>query len=382
MTMAAATSLIGFVMKPLNEQYGWSRAEITSGFLIVSLCWLVLAPVAGAAIGRWGVRRVAVATLMATAAGFGAIGLSGPSLWSWFGAWLWFGIATAAGPTVWMTAVSRRFDKHRGTAISVAKCGSALAFAAWPPIVGPVITHFGWQAVYWLLALVTLVIVAPLNLIALRENPTETHAAVEEKPATRLTGFLLSEALRRRQFWQIAGGMFSLNCAVAPLMIHLFPMMMENGVASSTGTWIVTCFGPAMIFGTLISGYLMDRLPAYRVMAAASTLPAITYAVLGLSISDASAYALGAVALGIATGFVSTGLPYLVGRYFGLRDYQSIYALLVAVQSVIFGIAPVAAGYIADAHGGYAPLYMFLPAVLAVAILLLVTLGRPAPFKD
>ena len=61
------TPILGLFMGPLHEEFGWSRAEITLGMSITGVLGLVLAPLVGIAVDRYGSRRLVLPGLLLTA---------------------------------------------------------------------------------------------------------------------------------------------------------------------------------------------------------------------------------------------------------------------------------------------------------------------------
>jgi MFS family permease len=61
--------LLGVFMQPLEREFGWSRAEISSGMTIASVVSVFSAPLMGYVIDRVGARRIAIlgVTLFCTA---------------------------------------------------------------------------------------------------------------------------------------------------------------------------------------------------------------------------------------------------------------------------------------------------------------------------
>ena len=378
MTVGAASSITGLVMKPLEVEFGWSRAEITGSILIVSLCAFVMAPIAGSAIRRYGSRAVALASFFTTALGFILIGMSGPSIWTWFAAWTVFGLMSAAlGPIVWTSAVSNLFDRSRGMALSVALSGGGLAYAVWPPLVAPLLSNFGWRGAYFALAAIALAVMLPLNWFALRDRRpvtpqgTSTHA----QALGDVWGMTLHEALRGTRFWRLVVALILMAGINGSLVIHFFPILSERNIPAQEAAFLTACIGPAMIGGRLATGYLIDRLFAPAVAAVATALPIVTSLVL-LSATTSATAALAAVTVGVSTGSAGCTIAFLVGKYFGLRHYASIFGVLIATYGLGFGFFPVVTGHFFDVSGTYTPLLgAFMVGVVPAAVLI-GSLGR------
>ena len=100
MALAAMLSVIfGIVLEPIESEMGWSRAQISSGPLIVSLMGLVFAAPAGHLIDRFGPWRCGI--LVVTFSLLAAITIgTADSLLHWRAGWALFGIPAAFTSTV------------------------------------------------------------------------------------------------------------------------------------------------------------------------------------------------------------------------------------------------------------------------------------------
>src|SRR5690606_10579395 len=83
---------IGAMIRPLEEAYGWSRGEIAFGLTLIT----VISPGVNLFIGymadRIGARRVAIVGIILFGIIFSAMGLAGPSIWSWYAICVLFGL--------------------------------------------------------------------------------------------------------------------------------------------------------------------------------------------------------------------------------------------------------------------------------------------------
>src|SRR5690348_3732263 len=71
-------------IEPLEQEFHWKRAEISFGYTIFALTAFLCGPLIGAAIDRWGARRVGVPGLLLSGLAFAALGLTGSSLVQWY----------------------------------------------------------------------------------------------------------------------------------------------------------------------------------------------------------------------------------------------------------------------------------------------------------
>ena len=392
MTLMTATSaVLGAVMAPIIAETGWPRTVLAAQVFIMSLFNLVLAPVAGKIVARFGVRRYAIASILAAMPGLLLITQAGDSPWTWYAVWIVFGIINVGiGPLIWSTAVATLFDKSRGLALAIVLSGGGIAFLIFPPFAVAVESHFGWRGVYVAIALLFLVIQLPLTLLWFKSSPdlaSITPAAsgggqargAEAPPA--LPGYSLSEALRSRQFWQMGVVCMLVAVVEGAMMIHLFPILNEGGLDKASAAAVASLMGLAMIVGRVGTGALLDRFPGIIVFAASIgiILLSVLFA-MGFHGGEASG-AIISLLLGFGAGGTTNAFAYLTSRYFGLAAYASIFGLMMGLFGIAYGVAPIMAGQVRDQLGAYHPLFTAFAAVLVAAILLILTLGRAPQAK-
>ena len=78
---------LGVLMPYLSRAFGWRRAELSASVMIVCIGLLLLGPVFGNLVDRLGPRRIAIAGVILYSVALSGVGLSGPTIWSWYLAW-------------------------------------------------------------------------------------------------------------------------------------------------------------------------------------------------------------------------------------------------------------------------------------------------------
>ena len=194
----------------LIREFGWSKAE----FALVSALPLVTAfvtPLAGRFTDRFGARLAAAIGFTAISLGFFAMSAMDGSLVEFFAIWLAqhvFGVMTTS--LVFTRVIVQRFDNARGSALSALMMGPPLSGAIVAPILGWIISDYGWRAGFLSLAVVSgvggLICIAFMGRRAKKGQPGETRSP-------KLTGAELKAIFRHPTFLLIVGGMFLINIA-------------------------------------------------------------------------------------------------------------------------------------------------------------------------
>jgi MFS family permease len=118
---------MGIFIAPLEHEFGWTRAEISSGLLMNSIVGIAFSPFVGWVIDRLGTRRVGIPGIAIYCTAIALLSCAGPEVGTWWG--LWFLVASGAvliKPTVWALTVSQRFDRSRALALAIVLSGSGL----------------------------------------------------------------------------------------------------------------------------------------------------------------------------------------------------------------------------------------------------------------
>ena len=141
------------------QQFGWTRAQVTSGN---ALSKLVVGPVfgfiAGWIIDRFGPRRVMMAGILM--AGGALVGLGWVSTLGMFYLFYFFNALgyVCGGPLPNQVLLSRWFDKSRGKAMGFAYLGIGIGGATVPWISHALVQHFGWQSALRLLGVLIILV--------------------------------------------------------------------------------------------------------------------------------------------------------------------------------------------------------------------------------
>ena len=372
----------GVFIEPLGEEYGWGRAEVTSGLLITSVLGVIFSPLFGLLIDKWGARRLAIPGAILSCLSFALLAFTGPQIVTWWVGWcLIGGSALMLQPTVWSAAVSSHFTVGRGLALAVMLCGTGLASASIPPLSYMLIQALGWRGAYIALGTIFAVLVIPPLYFFFFDA---RHATRDKKPASpdAFPGWTAREGFRTRQFYQLAAAAFLTTMMIVGFVVHLVPMLQEDGIPRSTVVWIAGLTGIFSVIGRLAVGYLFDRYHGPGIGAASVALPVPAALLLIFFPGSLPAALLAVVFLGLAIGGEYDAVIYLSSRFFGVRAFGTLFGVVASALLAGLGLGPLIAGAVFDATGNYdGYLWMALGTSTASA-LLLGSLGRYPPHAE
>lgn len=367
---------IGFFMGPLNAEFGWSFRDISLGVTIFGITASLLAPVYGAMADRFGVRPVALLSLLAFALSFAAFALMPPSLTSFYLLWLVVGlVGIGSTPVTWSRAVNLWFFKSRGLALGIMLLGTSLAAIVVPVLTVWAIENYGWRGAYPILSLLPLLVALPVAYLLFRE-PRDDERPRGVAAIGQAVGMTLAQALRDRRFWTIWLSIACVAIAYGGAHLHMPEIVKMHGFAPERAAGIMQMVGVSILAGRLITGFLIDRFWAPMICFPILLLPAIAMWLLMGTGTAYDAMLLAAFLLGFAAGAESDLIAYLASRYFGMANYGKIYGMLYMPFGIGSAISPALYGMVRDRIGSYDAILLAAIGFFVVGALLLLTLGR------
>ncbi len=187
-----------------------------------------------------------------------------------------------------------------------------------------------------------------------------------------------AQVLRSGKFWLCNLALGLVVSAVYGMATNIGPVLRGLGLSATQAGGIFSTFGIALIAGRIVVGLLIDRLWAPGVAAIALALPAVGCAMLLQADAQSSlVWLIVATALcGIGSGAEFDVAAYLIGRYFGLRDYGRVFGLHLSLVTVGSALAPFAFAAMLRGDGGYDAILLCCAVACVAGPLLLLLLGR------
>jgi len=379
---AVSTSSLGVMMEPLEQEFGWSRAQISLGVSLVSFIGMALATFAGLGIDRFGARPVGIIAATMMCAGIAMMALVDGHLWQWWGLWALVGLSASAMPTVWMASVSSHFVAARGLAVAIALSGTGITTSLVPIIAQQMVGEYGWRTAYVGLAAIWAVLVLPLVLLFFRNTQTRGPAPASDaakQPVGDLPGLTAREGFASATFWKLALAAFLSMSAGVAIILNLFPVLRSTGLTPATAASVAGIIGVATIIGRICGGWLMDRMSAGLIAGISAGGAAVLPLALLLMPGSITAAAVGVAVYGLLGGAKVPAVVYLASRHFGQRAFGVLYGAVNTTIALGVGLGPLVANLVYDAAGSYTPVMWAAVPFVFVAALLYMSLG---PYPD
>jgi sugar phosphate permease len=368
---------IGVFMRSLQAEFGWTRAAISLGPTIMTIVLALIAPFVGWVADRVRAVWISVFGLVGLAASLLLFSRLGPDLRVYYAgcATLAF-VGSGAMSLPYARAISASFVQARGFALAIATIGTGIAGILLPTLLAPYAARLGWRQGFIAIG-VLVALAAPLvGLLISRAQAIAPDARTNR--ARR--GIRLGTALRQRTFWTLALVFALIPIAVAGLSLHLLALLADAHVNPVTAGRVASLAGVALILGRLLTGWLVDRIFAPRVAAAAMACAASCIA--GMAYFGAPAAPLGAIAIGLSLGAEIDLIGYMTARYFGMYAYGRLYGILYGLTLAGTASSLVLYGAIFDRNKTYTVALYGASAILLVSALLFLTLRRFDPIEE
>lgn len=330
------------------QQFGWTRAQVTSGN---ALSKLLVGPlfgfVAGWLVDRFGPRRLMIAgVLMAGAALFGLGSISTLGMFYFFYVFNALGYV-CGGPLPIQVLLTRWFEKSRGKAMGIAYLGIGLGGAAVPWISEKLVEHLGWQGALRMLGVVIVAIALPATFFAKEPPKTEkdrTASSVMRKSP---------RAFRALSFYLLTlGSMLSIaSVSGTQQNLKLFLSLDLHFTQSETAR-ILSLVLAFSIAGRLLMGWLADRFAKKYVMLLIYLLVAAAIPLLFAGRSHGAMYAF-ALVFGIGLGGDYLIVPLVTAEIFGMEQLGLLLGVILTANGVAEAASPWLVGHLRDENGSY-----------------------------
>jgi MFS family permease len=368
LSMGTAFDAFGIFLVPLQQHFGWSRAQSSLLFTAMALLYAASMPVAGWLLDHFDARFVIGAGAVFCGSGMVCASLSNyyPSMMAAY-ALVGIGIGLDAYVPV-VVVITNWFNERRGLALGVALSGEFVGLMVMAPVLTRTISSFTWRAGYMVIATLMFFVLLPLAVVIVRTGPRATQERAHANgSADSHAGMEIRDALRSRSFWMLAIAQICWGCSLTGLFIHLAAYMTGVGYSSEATGLAMSIFAGLGILGQPLAGGITDRLGAQLSLVVTFSLMAAG------SLSLIWANSLGFLSVYVGTGLIAnspvllTGI--LVADCLGLKRYGSLEGLLGSAAQFGAAFGPELSGLILDATASYTLAFLLLAILQAVGAL-------------
>ncbi len=365
---------------PLEQEFGWNRAQTSWIFTIAVVCFALSFVVAGRIQDTKGPRICAAIGAVMVGLGFGLASLTSSLLYLYVCIGVVVGIGNGFGYATPVPVGSKWFPDKRGLVVGLMVGGYGAGSAIFGPVATLLIERVGWRATFQILG--ALFLVMGLIGTALLKNPPAGYRPDGWTPPPPKAGgpsgldIPTAEMLRTPTFYALWVA-YCLGATAGLMTIsQLVPFARSAGLGAAAATLAITVGAVGNAGGRILSGWLSDtlgRLTTLRVMVliSAAAMPALfiwRQEVVLFYILVAVVYWCYGTQLSV---FAAATADLYGTRHLGLN-----YGLLFTAWGTAGIVGPMVAARVYDAFGDYRYAF-YIAAALAVVAAAALTLARP-----
>jgi len=351
---------------------------------IQNLLWGIGQPFAGGVADRFGPMRVLVAGALCYVAGLVIMAYATTPLVLNLSAGVLIGLGLSGCS---FNLVLGAFGKllpleWRSLAFGAGTAAGSLGQFLYSPAGVGMIDAFGWQNALLAFAGITLLILPLATALAAPRSTESVRATVTPPPQSFRQA--LAEAFGHRSYVLLVLGFFTCGFQLAFVTVHLPSYLLDRGLSAEVGGWTLATIGLFNIIGSLLAGYLGNRLPKRYILSFIYFVRAVSIVVF-ITLTPSAA---GTLIFGAVTGllWLSTVPPTssLVALMFGTRWLSMLFGFAFFSHQVGGFLGVWLGGVVFDAYGSYTPVWWLSVAFgVASAIINLPIVeqpvGEPAP---
>ena len=333
---------------PLEQEFGWSREQISGAFSVALLVSGLMAVPVGFWLDRHGPRGLMTVGSIAASLLFYAYARV-ESLWSLYLIW------TALGVTMAMVlyepafvVAAKWFVRRRGTALAVITFAAGFASTIFLPLSNWLLETFGRVQAKIYLALILAVGTIPLHALVLRRSPAAVGQEVDGGAAPEIADTIaplkmvdvtFADAVRQRTFWWLAAGFGLSYMAAIAIRFHFIPLLLSRGYSSETAAWMTGIIGAMQVLGRVIYAPAGDKLPGKRVVIGLFMMQVVAIIIILIFSSNLATWVF-VVLLGATHGALTLARPAMLADLYGAAQYGRISSIMAVTQRFAITVAP------------------------------------------
>jgi MFS family permease len=384
------------LLRRIVASTGWSTTGVSAAMTIGFLAMAVGSAAWGALSDRIGARWTCLIGSLLLGAGLG-LAAGAQSLTGFqcaFG--LLVGLAASAIFAPTMACVTGWFSTQRSLAVSMVSAGFGVAPMTMSPWVAWLAASHDWRQVLQIVAILVVVVIAPVSLLVRRPPALERVAAHAGGTTAARTGSTaaadtggteaahmggtaasepvlpVGQLIRSPAFIVLVVTNFFCCATHSGPIIHTVSYAVTCGIPLVTAVTIYSVEGLAGLGGRIAFGLAGDRFGARRTLIAGLSMQAFFAAAYYFAGSLNVFYAVAAL-FGFTYGGVMPLYAVLARENFPLRMMGTVIGGTAMAGSLGMATGPVFGGWLYDTFGSYASLYLVASGFGIVAVMMAMT---------
>jgi MFS family permease len=371
----------GIFFKPLEHEFGWSRAVVSSAYTVFLIGYAVSAIAAGRLADRYSPRPILFVS--ALLAGIGASLCSQVQSINQLRIFLFIaGVGAGATFSVPTSVVQRWFYRrsNAGLALGIVVAGVGIGGLAFAPLINYLILSYGWRNTYLITGILYFLTIAVSSLV-IKPSPVKPKTTSAEQGALQSTmsmpRWTTTKALTTPSFIGVAFVTVSTILAFQVLMVHLVPHATDAGISPTVSAVALGVLGGFSVPGRIMSGFIADRINWQMTLALSCFGTALSFLWL-LFLREAWMLLYCFVCFyGLCHGVRVPAMLGILGEFFGMHSLGELTGIVLAMGAIIGAFAPYVVGFIFDAVGSYSVAFIIVIAFLLTSGIVASSMKKP-----
>lgn len=318
----------GLFIRPLEQEFGWSRTEIALASTFISYTIMLISPLHGYLTDRFGPRKVILPCIPLFGLGLAMLYFLPPVHAVYYAAWILLPIlGIGLFPLSYLQTVSTWFNGRLGLALGVANAGIGIGGMLLPLLIGFLIDAYGWRLSFAVLGAITVLTTLPVAWLFIRERE---RGAGQPARAAAPEGLAFGAAARTSKFRLLVLAFLILGFINTALVVHQVPLLADAGVPLSKAIVVQSVYGMFVLLGRLITGFLIDLFAPALVMMAFVLGATVACALYAMGVNNDLVFVAAAL-FGLVFGAEFDVLSYLLKSFFGMKSFGRLYGVIFAL---------------------------------------------------
>ncbi len=355
----------GIFIKPMIDDFGWSRADISLSISIFAIMSAIIPPVAGRISDRYGPRVVLAVGVALNALGMILMATANTLV----EVYLFYGVLIGAGfgftgIAATTALISRWFVRRRGLALSIAATGLGAGQLLLAPLTTMVIIQFSWQTAFAAVGIASAVLI-PLVFFLLKktapdngdelETPESQAAAASKSAPDCITNEMIRAdmniAWSSRSFWMLASGFMACGFTIFFLTAHLVPLATDAGISAQQAGIALGLTGGTSILANLAIATFVDRVSRKYILVGLYAMRGVSILML-FNVSGVGMLYAAALLFGLSRANAPVVSASIID-HFGRRAVGSLVGTLFMYHQFFAAAGAFAGGLVYDNFGSY-----------------------------
>jgi len=371
----------GIFFKPLENEFGWSRAVVSSAYTVFLIGYAFSAIAAGRLADRYSPRPILFVS--ALLAGIGASLCSQVQSINQLRIFLFIaGVGAGATFSVPTSVVQKWFYRRRnaGLALGIVVAGVGIGGLAFAPLINYLILSYGWRNTYLIAGILYFLTIVVSSLV-IKPSPVQPKTISVDQgalpSALSMPWWTTTKALTTPSFIGVAFVTVSTILAFQVLMVHLVPHATDAGISPTVSAVALGVLGGFSVPGRIMSGFIADRINWQMTLALSCFGTALSFLWL-LFLREAWILLYCFVCFyGLCHGVRVPAMVGILGEFFGMHSLGELTGIVLAMGAIIGAFAPYVVGFIFDAVGSYSVAFIIIIAFLLTSGIVASLMKKP-----